>query len=293
MKLSLTHLLPCALFLTISAQGQIQLAWQYDFDASQATNSSHDFSISTIRTNEANYTLAEYRSAEDQTPMEQRFVLLDPAGTQIWLSEDIFATYGNGDSEFIFTEIQQVGQGTVTVGLLHFPDPDEEFDIIETVLRFDQNTNPQVTRIDLDPAEFFALQGVDELDFETDPNFGTSFEPTESITFDVPASRSGSNGFFTTLSTIPNQFDPNSIRRYIFSATPPLNIITQVGVSLGSAILTWEGESGASYQIQTTTDLADSSSWTNVGTVISGNGTTQTWTSELQTASTFFRIIQL
>ena len=291
MKRSLTHLLSCALFLTISAQGQIQLAWQYDFDASQATNSSHDFVISSIRTNAANYTLAEYRSAEDQTPLEQRFVLLNPAGTQIWLSEDIFATYGGGGSEFIFTEIQQVGQGTVTVGLLH--ESNEELGFLETVLRFDQNTDPQVTRIDLDPNEFFALQRVDELDFGVDPNYGYNSETTESITFDVPASRSGSNGFFTTLSTNPDQFDPNSIRRYIFSATPPLNIVTTVGVSLGSAILTWEGESGASYQVQTTTDLADSSSWTDVGTVISGNGTTQTWTSELQTASTFFRIVQL
>ena len=196
---------------------------------------------------------------------------------------------GMGVLNLFFTEIQQVGPGTVTVGLLHFPDPDEEFDLIETVLRFDQNMDPQVTRIDLDPEEFFALQGIDELDFPADFNF----EPTESITFAVPASRSGSNGFFTTLHTNPDQFGANSIRRYIFSATPPLNIVTQVGVSLGSAILTWEGESGASYQIQTTTDLADPSSWIEVGTVISGNGTTQTWTSELQTASTFFRIIQL
>lgn len=259
------------------AKSQIQVAWQYDFDVSQTDNPTLEFSISQIRTSASNYCLAEYRASDGDTPVEQRLVFLDPAGNQLWMSENITTTYGLPlSSSFNDIEIQRVGAGSLTVGILSIFEESDLF-ASESILRFAQDASPQVLTLDLAPGEYLALQKVD---------------PVQDFTYDVPASTSGENGFFTT-GFLAESASAESIRRYLFSATPSLDIVTTAGVSSGSAVLVWEGEAGASYQVQRTTDLSDSESWVNLSGLISGNGATQTWASEIQSASAFFRLIQL
>lgn len=260
------------------ATAQIQQAWQYDFDASQTENPNHTFTIAQIRTSDTHYCLAEYRSDEDDIPSDQRVVILDPAGNQIWISANLSASYGTSESPFSDIEIQRVGSATATFGLVYLFDA-ENFDYREVIFRFDQSAAPSLSTLNLGAGEFLALQKI-----------GSSI--TEPFSYDTPASRAGESGFFTTFSPSASQ-NATSIRRYLFSPATSLEIIAKSGVSSGSAILTWQSEVGISYQVQTTTDPSDTNSWTNLGGIISGTGSEQTWTSSIQTASTFFRLLKL
>lgn len=260
--------------LTLTTQAQIQLAWQYDFDTSRADNPTHTFSIEQIRTSESNYCLVEYRSSESESPREHRLVLLNPVGEEIWVSDNIHTTYSGEDDDFAFVEILQIGAGTTTVGVFYLEDSATN-EFREAIYRFEQNKAPNLQIFELSQGEFPAT-------FRNSPE-------SSLLTFLTPTSKLGEGGFFTTVG--PSDIDPPlSVRRYVFGPAPTVSIVTTGGVSSGSAILVWESETGASYQIQTSTNLT---TWSNIGGVIIGSGSQQTWASETQTASAYFRVVRL
>jgi hypothetical protein len=243
------------------ACGGISLAWEYTFDGASVGNPLHTYSINGVKTSPSGAVAIYISNDVPDDPEERRVVLLNKDGTQKWVSANLMTEPPPNWEVIKFLHVSE--------NSIIFAYGDEETPI--TVCMYNSKATPVFTSTTLES------EVVDTRDNLTEyPRFSLINTPTS---------------FFSLKkgSTYPDGY--SSLKKYSLDVVSTQVVVAQTasGVSGSNLVLKWSSGVNTQYQVQESDDL---STWSDIGSPITGTGSMMSWSAPITTATKFYRITQ-
>lgn len=237
----------------------INLDWEYEFDAGSIGNPGHDYRIQSVLVAPSGYIALDLINSFSDLPRGRRVVLLNPDGSQSWISGNLHPDVA--DEKLTFTHVSK--------GALSFHI--EQFDASRFYM-YHSASGAALASIEL-----------------TTENLVMKVSDAGSGSLKPPGSLFSSTSFYTYGDD--DIEGPKTLKRYSLNVTTNLTVVVQstTGISGTNLLMTWASVLNTLYQIQESSDL---STWVDVGQVISGTGSAMSWSTPIISGSKYYRIVQ-
>lgn len=252
------------------AQAGVSLEWEYTLNGTSLGLPAGEFMIKSHKVAPSGH-VALHLAYNDMatTTEDQRFVLLNPQGQQVWISDNLIT----------------IGVATAmsmdTFHIVHVSPDAAMFaksDVVGgTVIHaYNKNADPMLNSFTLGAGESLAMN-------ETDSAMIFTMRP--------PTSQFSPVAFYTVAGDPTFPDGSSALRKYRLDVVSAMPVMAQ-SVSGGDSTnfkMSWTTVANVQYQVQESVDLAN---WTNVGSLLTGTGATMWWSTPVTGTSKYFRVIQ-